>query len=118
MMRSALSLSEKGSDPLEASRLHCFLGLAGEGQPPFRPGISTRLPGLASREQQVASRDSPEFRLPKGHYDSACTAFINGQSSAVCKPARYFASNSFDLAASMRRTSRRFPWIRGITIES
>src|SRR5690606_32593281 len=32
------SRSEKGSDPLEASRLHDSLGLAGEGQIPFRIG--------------------------------------------------------------------------------
>jgi len=32
------SLSEKGSDPLEASRFHWFFGLAGEGQTPFRIG--------------------------------------------------------------------------------
>ena len=32
------SLSEKGSDPLEATLFYWFFGLAGEGQTPFRIG--------------------------------------------------------------------------------
>ena len=36
--KNAQSLSEKGSDPLEASRFHWFLDRAGEGQTPFRIG--------------------------------------------------------------------------------
>jgi len=34
----AQRLSEKGSDPLAASRFHWVFGLAGEGQTPFRIG--------------------------------------------------------------------------------
>jgi len=37
----AKSLSEKGSDPLEASRFHRVFGHAGEGQTPFRMGSKT-----------------------------------------------------------------------------
>lgn len=38
---SSESLSEKGSDPLEASRLHWMFGLAGEGLTPFRTDSKT-----------------------------------------------------------------------------
>ncbi len=33
------SVAEKGSDPLEASRFFSVIGLAGEGQTPFRTGM-------------------------------------------------------------------------------
>jgi len=37
------SLSEKGSDPLEASRFLWFFSLAGEGQTPFRKQFVRRI---------------------------------------------------------------------------
>jgi hypothetical protein len=42
MAMNAKSLSEKGSDPLEASRFRRVFGLAGEGQTPFRIGSKLR----------------------------------------------------------------------------
>jgi len=51
---STESLSEKGSDPLEANRFHGFLDRAGEGQTPFRIGSEYALPtGTSAAEQSL-----------------------------------------------------------------
>ena len=45
-------------------------------------------------------------------------ALLNGQSSPTGSPRRYRSSNSWDRLASIRRTSRRFPFVLGITMPS
>jgi hypothetical protein len=66
---AANSLSDKRSDPLQASRSHSFLGLAGEGQPPFRisaKSTSTFTFGTASFETDgcLADQDPAKIAPP------------------------------------------------------
>lgn len=49
---------------------------------------------------------------------SARKSVTSGQSSIAASPRRYRPSNSFDRAANIRRTSRRFPFTLGITMSS
>jgi tetratricopeptide (TPR) repeat protein len=49
---------------------------------------------------------------------AAVSARANGQADAIAAPRRYEPSSSFDRWASIRRTSRRWPFTRAICMES
>jgi len=61
------SLSEKGSDPLEASRFHWLFCLAGEGQAPFRIGSNTSLEVTVSKK---TSAQGPSERIKQAAHQT------------------------------------------------
>lgn len=58
----ATSLSEKGSDPLEANRFHLLFCLAGEGQTPFR------ILALLAPLNHSPERSAPQFSWPLANH--------------------------------------------------